>query len=145
MASIHAQRGELARAKEEAAQAEQLLRETGSAEYAADTLSILCLCHAAEHNWATFDSYEAKALSVSEEVGHTELKLLCFLNLARAYIQVAAWYDEAKGEPPPLTNEQAVERATDYANKAESLAEAKAMRGLLKKAKEVLAEIGRRR
>jgi len=141
VASVHAERGEWAEAKEAALEAEKLWRETGSADYAPETLSILCLVAAAERDWTAFSSHETESLSVSKEIGNPELTLVCLLNLARAHLQVAEWHDEPQGDAPPLSREEAIVKATDYAKQAKELAGAKGMAGNVKKADALLAEI----
>ncbi len=141
IASVHAERGEWLETREAAGEAEQLFRETGDAQYAPETLSILCRCYAAQRDWKAFSSDETEALSVSEQIGNTELTLLCLLNLGKAHVQIAEWHDEPQGEPPPLSRDEAIGKAADYAKQAKELAEAKGMKGYVKKADALLAKI----
>ncbi|MBN2208220.1 MAG: tetratricopeptide repeat protein, partial [Candidatus Coatesbacteria bacterium] len=141
IASVYAERGEWRDAREAAVQAEQLWHDTGYAEYAPQTLSVLCRCSASQADWKALSSYESEALSMSEEIGNPELSISGLLSLAKANLQVAAWYDRPRGEPPPLSRDEAIAKAADYANQAKRLAEAKGMKGWVKRANELLAEI----
>ena len=138
------ERGEWAKAKQAALEAEQLWCDTGYAQYAPDVLSILCRCHARQGDWKAFSSHETEALSVGERIGDGGSSVLCLLNVARAHVQVAAWYDDPQGDPPPLSRDEALSKATDYANRAKQLAEEKGMKGYVKKADELLADINRK-
>ena len=51
------------------------------------------------------------------------------------------WFGgEQKGERPPLSRDEAIQKARGYAQEAKGLAEAKGMKGYVKKADELLAE-----
>jgi len=67
---------------------------------------------------------------------------LARLALSEAHLQMVRWFDEGKaGEAPPLSREEALAKAADYANQAKQLAEAKGMKGYVNKAENLLAEI----
>jgi len=53
--------------------------------------------------------------------------------------------DEPQSDTPPLSREEAITKGTDYASRAKELAEAKGMRGYVKKADELLADIDRKK
>ena len=57
-------------------------------------------------------------------------------------MRMGRWYDsEKEGEKPPLSRDEAIEKARGYAQQAKELAESKGMKGYVKKADELLAEI----
>jgi len=48
--------------------------------------------------------------------------VLCWLSLSKAHVQIVRWSDEGKrGKPPPLSREEAMAKAADYAKQADEL------------------------
>ena len=65
------------------------------------------------------------------------------LALAEAHLQMTRWFEGDRiGDQPPLSREEALRKALSYATQAKELAEEKGMKGYVKKADELLAEIG---
>ncbi|MBN1592412.1 MAG: tetratricopeptide repeat protein, partial [Candidatus Coatesbacteria bacterium] len=142
IAAIQAIAGNWAESRMAAEEAERISRETGHAEYAPDVLSILTLCAAAEADWARLIHYLSETTSIIERAMNPSQVVLCNLNLARAYIQIARWFDEkTAGEGAPLSREEAILKATECAKKARDIAGGKSMAGQLRKAEALLEAV----
>jgi len=68
--------------------------------------------------------------------------ITCRLALSEAHLKMARWYDEGQeGERPPLSRDDATAKATSYAKQAKELAQSAGMKGYVRKAEELLADI----
>lgn len=73
----------------------------------------------------------------------TRQSVVCRPNLSKVHVQVVCSSDEGKeGVPPPLSRDEAIAKAADYASEAKRLAESKGMKDYVKKAEGPLAHVG---
>jgi len=142
IADLHADRAEWAEVKKLAAQAEEISRSVGQRAELSGSLSKLCRAEAGLGNWDASLCYGAEALSVADEVQHRGYMVNCRMALSEAHLQMARWYDgEKQSEKPPLSRDDALAKATDYANQAKELAEEKGMKAYARMTDELLAKI----
>ena len=140
--AVRAHRGEWTDAKEAGQEAEEIARSTDSLSQLAFSLSVLCRAEAGLGRWDASLSCGAEALSLANKIEDQENVLDSRLALSESHVQMVRWYDEGKqNEAPPLSRDEALAKATDYANQAKELAEAKDMKGYVKEADALLAEI----
>ncbi len=142
IAGVHADRGDWAEAKRIALQAQKASRSGGRREFLSESLSVLCRAHAAMGRWQASLSSGAQANSIADETQHWVLMITCRLALSEAHLKMARWYDEGQeGERPPLSRDDATAKATSYAKQAKELAQSAGMKGYVRKAEELLADI----
>ncbi len=142
LAGMRADMGRWHKAKELALQAEKINRSIGSRSNLSDSLAVLCRADAAAGAWQTSLSFGAEALSIADGLQDRKRMISARLALAHAHLQMAPWHDgDKQGEKPPLSRDDAIAKAMDYATQAKELAEAKGMKGYVNKADELLAQI----
>ncbi|MBN2208219.1 MAG: tetratricopeptide repeat protein [Candidatus Coatesbacteria bacterium] len=146
MAFVHAERGEWAKAEESAKEAEKIARSIDSPKRMSSVLSVLCRAEAGLERWDASLSAGTEAHSIADEVGLPERIVRSQFALGEAHLRMGRWYDGGKeGDPPPLSREEALAKATEHSTQARELAEERGMKGFVKKADELLAKIAQLR
>lgn len=142
VAEVHLDKQEWGKAKEAASEAAEISRSIGARASLSTSLSLLCRAEAAMANWKASLSCGSEALSIADEVGSQEQMHRSRTALSEANVRIARWCDgKHEGEQPPLSRDEALAKATDYAQEAKELAEAKGIEHSVKQADELLAQI----
>lgn len=122
-----------------ASEARRLADRPCSPRIRSGALSVLSSVEAVRGNWNAALEAGAEALMIADHTGDYERRVVSRLSLGQVYMEVGRqWH---RGEKLPLTKAEAIDKARDYAQEAKELAEAKGMKGYVKKADELLAEI----
>ncbi|MBN1591877.1 MAG: tetratricopeptide repeat protein [Candidatus Coatesbacteria bacterium] len=142
LALAYADTNQWPKAKEAAQEAESINRATGSKAFLSDSLALLCRAEAATGNWESAIASGEEARAIADEVRNLEQIVISRLALSEAYIQAAEYYvDDKQGHNPETCLDDAINKATDYAEQARDLADSKGMGGYVEKANRLLARI----
>ncbi len=145
-AIIRADMGEWREARKLTLEANRTMVSTDDRKPNPERLSILCRAEAGLKNWEVSVKHGADAISAASGSMDHEHMVNCRMALAEAHLLMARWYDgEKQGDLPPLSRDEALAKTTDYANQAKELAEAKGLKGFVKKAEDLLADIDRKK
>ncbi len=141
--SIHADKGAFQKAMQAASEAEKLARDIGERMHLIQSLAILCRAYAGKGDFDRALKFGNEALRVSDEAENQEYMFIAHHAMAEAHLQMARWHDssERSGDGPPLPHQEALRKASEFAEQAKQLAETKGMRGYLARAQKLLAEI----
>ncbi|MBN2209353.1 MAG: tetratricopeptide repeat protein [Candidatus Coatesbacteria bacterium] len=143
MADLLVDNAQFQESLEAANEARSIASEIGVSSIQALSLAALCRAHAGLGAFKKCLAAGHEALHIADEAGESEQRGISRLAMADVHLRLGRWCnDEQEAEAPPLSREDAVVKAADYANQAKALAEAKGMKGLVKKANELLARIG---
>jgi len=141
-ASVCADMGQWVKARKAALQAEAINRAIGSKAFLSDSLAVLCRAEAAAGSWVTALSSGDEAKVIADEVRNLEQMVISRLSLSEAHHLMQRWHAEAQqGHRPPVCLDEAIKKATDYAEEAKGLAESNGMQGYVRRANRLLAQI----
>ncbi|MBN2208561.1 MAG: tetratricopeptide repeat protein [Candidatus Coatesbacteria bacterium] len=144
IASVCADMGQWAKAKEASLEAESVNRAIGSRAFLSDSLAVLCRAEAAVGRWEAALSSGDEARTIADEVKNLEQIVISRLSLSEAHLCMQRWHVEGlPGPKPPVSLDEAADKAADYAEQAKEIAETNGMKGYVTRADGLLAEIKR--
>jgi len=142
IAAVQADAGQWAEARATALQADRLTRSIGNQEYLSEALSVLSIADAGLGNFDQSLSFGTEALSIADRIDAHGPMLSSRMALSEAHLKIARSYERAgEGATPTLSRVNAAAKASDYARQAKELAESKGMKGYVKEADALLAQI----
>ena len=142
IADVQVMRREWTEAEKAAKEAVKIARSIDRSERVFESLSTLCCAEAGLGKWDASLSAGEEAHAIADRLGIPDFIIDSLTSLADAHQQMTSWFDGGRaGDQPPLSRDDALSKAVDYATQAKELAEEKGMKGLAKKVDELLAGI----